>query len=81
VTEQKGTTNTEAKTKDRHRHNMYKNKNDARSRNHCCRGRARSATYLECVSIALVIEQAKRMRAVILSFCGLSGSITFSHTV
>jgi hypothetical protein len=37
------------------------------SRNHCCRGKAISITYSECVSVALVIQHAKRMRRIILS--------------
>jgi hypothetical protein len=45
----------------------YKRKIEARSRNHCCRGKARSITYAECVSVALVIQHAKRMRRIILS--------------
>jgi hypothetical protein len=40
---------------------------EARSRNHCCRGRAISITYSECVSVALVIQHAKRMRCIIFS--------------
>jgi hypothetical protein len=39
----------------------------ARSRNHCCRGKALSVTYSECVSVGLVIQHAKRMRCIILS--------------
>jgi hypothetical protein len=38
-----------------------------RSRNHCCQGKAISITYSECVSVALVIQYAKRMRRIILS--------------
>ena len=39
------------------------------SRNHCCRGKAvcNSSTYSECVSVALVIQHAKRMRRIMLS--------------
>ena len=37
-----------------------------RSRNHCCRGKTLNITYSECVSVALVIQHAKRMRRVIL---------------
>jgi hypothetical protein len=40
---------------------------EARSRNRCCRGKAISITYSECVSVALVIQHAKRMRSIILS--------------
>jgi hypothetical protein len=38
----------------------------ARSRNHCCSGKAISITYSECLSVALVIKHAKRMRRIIL---------------
>jgi hypothetical protein len=38
----------------------------ARSRNHCCSGKAISITYSQCVSVALVIQHAKRMRRIIL---------------
>jgi hypothetical protein len=37
------------------------------SANHCCSGKAISISYPECVSVALVIQHAKRMRRVILS--------------
>jgi hypothetical protein len=43
------------------------NVSQARSRNHCCRGKAISITYFECVSVAVVIQHAKRMRRIILS--------------
>jgi hypothetical protein len=47
---------------------MYVQRNsEARSRNHCCRGKAISITYCECVSVAVVIQHAKRMRRIILS--------------
>jgi hypothetical protein len=39
---------------------------EARSRNHSYRGEAISITYSECVSVALVIQHAKRMRRIIL---------------
>jgi hypothetical protein len=41
---------------------------EARSRNHCCCGKRLSTTYSECVLVALVNQQAKRMRRIILSF-------------
>jgi hypothetical protein len=44
----------------------YKRNTEARSRNHCCRGKAISITYSECVSVALVIQHAKRMLRIIL---------------
>ena len=44
-------------------HTMYI---EARSRNHCCCGKAISISYSECVSVALVIQHAVRMRRIIL---------------
>ena len=46
---------------------MYKRNIEARSRNHCCRGKAISITYSACVFVALVIQCARRMRRIILS--------------
>jgi hypothetical protein len=47
---------------------LYVKRNvEARSRDHCCLGRALIITYSECVSVALVIQYAKRMRRIILS--------------
>jgi Fe2+ transport system protein B len=40
----------------------------ALSLNQCCCGKAISILYSECVSAALVIQHAKRMRPVILSY-------------
>ena len=37
----------------------------ARSRNHCCSGKAISITRSECVFVALVIHHAKSMRRII----------------
>ena len=46
---------------------MYVSRNiEARSRNHRCRGKAISNTYSEFVSVALVIQRAKRMRRITL---------------
>jgi hypothetical protein len=45
----------------------YNHNINARSRNHCCRVKAISITYSQCVSVALVIQHAKRMRRIILS--------------
>ena len=35
---------------------------EARSRSHCCIGKALCITYSECVFVALVVQHAKRMR-------------------
>jgi predicted transcriptional regulator len=47
---------------------MYVKRNiEARSSNHCCRAKAISITYSECVSVSLAIQHAKRMRRIVLS--------------
>ena len=43
--------------------------------NHCCSGRLISITYSECVSLALCIQHAMRMRHVVI--CGLLRSTIF----
>jgi len=40
---------------------------EARSRNHCCRGKAISITYYDCVFLALVIHHAIPMRRITVS--------------
>jgi hypothetical protein len=40
---------------------------EARSRNHCCRGKTKSITYSECLSVTLAFEDAKSVRRVMLS--------------
>jgi hypothetical protein len=60
----------------------YKRNIQARSRNPCCRGKAISITHSECVSVALVIQHAKRMRRIILSSVACPAvlySSTLSH--
>jgi hypothetical protein len=54
------------KTITRQAMSAYRN-TEASSRNHCCRGKATNITYSECVSVALVIQKAKRMRRIIFS--------------
>jgi len=55
---------------------MYvERKNDARSRNRCCHGKAISITYFECVFVACVIQNVKPMRRIVLS----SVDSTLSH--
>jgi hypothetical protein len=53
-------------------------KTEARSHKNFCRGKAIRITYSERVSLALVIQHAKRMHGIMLS-CDLSGSTTFFH--
>jgi hypothetical protein len=46
---------------------MYVESNiETRSRNHCCSGKAMSITYSLCVSVALIIRHAMRMRHVVI---------------
>jgi hypothetical protein len=40
---------------------------EALTRNHCCRGKTLIITYSEIVSVAVVIQHAKRLRLMILS--------------
>ena len=62
---------------------MYiKHNTEVHSCNHCCRGKAISITFAECLSVALVIQHAKHMCHIILSsvaFAALSYSSTSSH--
>jgi hypothetical protein len=53
---------------------VYRNM-QARSRNHCCCGKAISITYSECVSVAIFIQHAMLMRRIVI--CGLPGSTIF----
>jgi hypothetical protein len=53
---------------------------EALSRNHCCRAKAISITYSECVSVALVIQHAFRMCRIIVT-CGLSGCTIFFYII
>jgi hypothetical protein len=47
---------------------MYLQRNtEERLRNSCCRGKAISVTYSECVSVALLIQHAKSILHIILS--------------
>jgi len=62
---------------------MYVERNiEKRSRNHCYRGKTISITYSELMSIASVMQRAKRMRRIILSSVAcpsLAYYSTFSH--
>ena len=62
------------------RHCMYTRKIQARSRNHCCRGKAICFTYSEFVSTASVIQHAEHMiRATLSSLATLPYFSTISH--
>ena len=63
----------------KYRQCTYKHNIPAQSRHHFCRGKAIGVTYSECVSVALVIHHAMRMRCI--SICGLSGSTGFFHII
>jgi hypothetical protein len=52
---------------ERDRQCTYKCNIQARQGNHCCRGKAISITFSECVSVVLFIQYAIDMRRVILS--------------
>jgi hypothetical protein len=56
---------------------IYKRNIEARSRNHCCRGKAISVTYSEYASIALV--KAHVLYYIVI--CGLPGSTMFLHII
>jgi hypothetical protein len=44
----------------------YKGNIEALLGNHCCRGKAISVAFSECVPVVLVIQHAKRMRRIML---------------
>jgi hypothetical protein len=50
------------------RQRIYKRNIEVRLWNQCCRGKAKIVTHSECVSVALVIQHAMRMRRIVLSF-------------
>jgi len=52
---------------------------EVRSCNHCCSGKAISIAYSECLSVALVIQHAMRVRHIVI--CGLLCSSYFFHII
>jgi len=52
---------------------------EARSRNHCYRGKSISIMYYERVFVGLAIQHALRMCHIVI--CGLSGSTIFSTLI
>ena len=58
----------------------YKSHMDVRSRNHFCRGKTINIAYSECVSVVIVIQDAKRMHR-ITHHWWCKGSTAFFHTV
>jgi hypothetical protein len=61
--------------------NRYKCNIEARSRNKLCGGKAISITYSKYVTVILVVQHAKRMRGILLSFVALFGCTKFFHTI
>jgi len=59
--------------------NARKPNNEVRSLNHVCRVKAISITYFECVSVALFIQHAKRLRYTVIRV--LSGFAVFLHII
>ena len=57
----------------------YKRTIEARSRNHFCGARARNIKYYKSVSVALVKQNAMRMRPIILSSVACLTLLSFSH--
>jgi len=63
----------------RDRQCMYKRYIEARSRNHCCLGKAISIIYSECLSLALVIQHVERMCRVFIVICDPCVCSIFLH--
>jgi hypothetical protein len=58
----------------------YKRNIEARSRNHCCHGKAIGIRYSECVFVALVIQHSRNMHHIISVAClALPYFPTLSH--
>jgi len=59
----------------------YKRNTKTRSRSHRCRGKVISITYSQCLSVALGMQHAKRMRRVILSPVACPALPYFFHII
>jgi len=57
----------------------YKRNIEVRSRNHCCHGKTVNNTYSECVFVTLVIQNAMRMRRIMLSSVACMAVQYFPH--
>ena len=53
--------------------------NEVRSPNHCCSGNAISITYSKCMSVALLMQHAMRMRDIVI--CDVFGCTIFFHVI
>jgi len=58
---------------------MYKRNIQARSRDHCCCGKAVSIVYSQCVSVALRYPASKAHAPYSIVIRGLFGSTIFVH--
>ena len=58
---------------------MYKCNIRARSRNNCCRARAISITYSECVPVGISYPTFETLAPHFVIICGLSGCKIFLH--
>jgi len=52
---------------------------EAHSFNHCCSGKSRNITHVECVFVDFGIHHAMRMPHIVV--CGLPASTTFFHII
>jgi UDP-N-acetylmuramoylalanine-D-glutamate ligase len=70
-------------TEKQDRQRTYKRNVESRTRIHCCRGKAISISYSECVSVALASHHAMRMRRIMSSVAclALSHFSTLSHKI
>jgi hypothetical protein len=58
---------------------VHKRNIEARSLNHCRRGKAICVTYSESLSVSLVIQHVKRMRHIILSSVACLATLSYKR--